>query len=146
MPDLTLGNLRAKGAIIEVAVGPSAPRARALERARRPPVLPVFVRALVDTGAASTCVDFSLIEELGLLPKGDSSITSPTTRGQAAIVPVFDIQLQLIGPPHATASPALPVLGMDLSGLRVRVLLGRDVLGRCLLVYNGPSDQFTFSF
>ena len=146
MPELTSGNLKAWGPVIEVAVGPSVHRARALERAGRSPVFPFLVKALIDTGTATTCVDLGVINELDLTAKGDALIATPTTGSHSVTVATFDIQLQWIGPPHVTASPALRVWTMDLSHLGIRVLLGRDVLSHCHLIYDGPSDQFTFSF
>ena len=60
-------------------------------------------------------------------------------------VATFDVQLTIVGPPHVTASSALRVWTMELADMGVRVLLGRDVLARCHLTYDGPSDRFTFS-
>jgi len=42
------------------------------------------------------------------------------------------------------------VIGVDLSGQSIAgqdviVLLGRDVLSRCVLVYNGPGGSFTLA-
>ncbi|MEJ7638823.1 MAG: hypothetical protein WKF75_12825 [Singulisphaera sp.] len=38
------------------------------------------------------------------------------------------------------------VIASDLGSLGVRALIGRDLLNRCHLVYNGPHDEFTLSF
>jgi Aspartyl protease len=148
MPNLTLGNVRANGAIIHVAVGPSATQAKLLEQAGRPPVLPILIQALVDTGARSTYVDFTVASDLGLTPTGESEVNSVTSGPQPALALTYDVQLQLVGPgpPHLIAATNLRVVALDLREFGVRLLLGRDVLARCLLIYNGPSDQFTFSF
>jgi hypothetical protein len=146
MPKLAFGNLKAWGPVIDVALGPSAPRVQALQRAGHPPVWPLVVKALMGTGSDSTCVDYSVIDRLGLLPKGDASIRTVTTGPLPVNFPTFDVLLQFIGPPHKTVSSALRVYAMDISSMGILVLLGRDVLARCHLIYDGPSDQFTFSF
>jgi hypothetical protein len=146
MPNVTLGNVKAIGAMIDVVVGLSAPQAKVLEQIGLPPIWPILSKAMLDTGASSTLVDFSLVNDLGLLPTGQVEIKTPSTGTEPLIAPTFNVQLQLIGPPHVSVAPVLKVIAADLSPFGIRVLLGRDVQSRCLLIYNGPSDQFTFSF
>ena len=146
MPHLTRADVEAFGPTVEVAVGPSASRVKALGREGEALVLPVVARALLDTGAKTTCIDLSLVKELGLIPTGKIGLTMPSAGSLSITVPVFDAEIQILGPPHVRVAPSLPVAGMDLSGLGIRLLLGRDILARCLLFYNGPMDQFTFSF
>jgi hypothetical protein len=41
----------------------------------------------------------------------------------------------------------LPVIGSSkLSGLKVDMLLGRDVLDGCLLAYDGPNRRFSLAY
>ena len=47
-------------------------------------------------------------------------------------------------PPYEFARDLL-VMSSDLSGIRVGLLLGRDVLSRCLLVYDGSRGRFTLA-
>ena len=133
-------------AVIDVAVGLISPQERVLEQAGLPLTLPILLKAMIDSGTARTLIDLSVVAELGLLPTGEARITTPSSGVQEFRAPTYEVKLQLMGPPHVLISPALTVISVDLSRFGLQVLLGRDVLARCLFYYNGPSDQFTFSF
>ncbi len=104
------------------------------------------MKALIDTGAAQTLIDLSVVKELGLVPLGDDDLTTVSTGRQPVVALTYRVRLQLIGPPHVSIFPSLTVIAADLSSFGLKVLLGRDVLARCLFYDNGPSDPFTFAF
>jgi hypothetical protein len=63
---LLRGRLQLEGALVEIEVGWSAAGAQQLRTALRPVPPAIRVRALIDTGAKATCVDATLVQQLGL--------------------------------------------------------------------------------
>lgn len=58
-------------------------------------------------------------------------------------VPCNIYPVQIITPIVTLNSPR--TMGASLAAQGLLVLIGRDVLSRCLLFYNGPTGQFTLS-
>jgi hypothetical protein len=144
---LTLGQL---GPLLTCVVGVSRERQEALLSAGQPTPSPVTVQALVDTGASCTCVDPNVVQQLGIPPTGRVQVHTPSTR-QATPHETnqFDVSIFI---PGSTAQarpftvPALPVIESELQHQGYSVLLGRDILSACLLVYEGQSGFFTLAF
>jgi len=102
--------------------------------------------ALIDTGATRTGVDKSVITELGVQPVG---IARTLTAGGEVEQNLFPAHFRFPG--ENINIDFSSVLGVNLTGHKVGkqsiiVLLGRDVLSRFLLVYNGPGGFFSISF
>lgn len=130
--------------VVDLYVGMTAAEAEALgdEYQSRPAVRQV--RALVDTGAGRTVVARAVLEQLGLMPVGDVTLHTATTEGTPVIATVYAVELSLAGETLGPVAAEQEVVGAeDLSGLGVDALLGRDILSRGLLVYNGLRRQFT---
>ncbi|MEA2633052.1 MAG: hypothetical protein QOE66_3271, partial [Chloroflexota bacterium] len=59
----------------------------------------------------------------------------------------YRVRLFFAGVPSVElASTARVIAVEDLSRFGVRMLLGRDLLSRCVLLYNGPLGLCTFAF
>jgi hypothetical protein len=67
----------------------------------------------------------------------------------------FDVSLMVSLPsvsmatPAATTSlqiPVVPVAGINLQGMNIEALIGRDILCRCLFVYDGRARQWMIAF
>ncbi len=99
-----------------------------------------MVQALLDTGAGISAIDQRVLEELGLQPVSIVSIGSAHGSNPHAVYSVL-IDLLPVGPaiPTSMRLDPITVIEADLSGQPQQMLLGRDVLSRLLLVYNGPS-------
>jgi len=97
--------------------------------------------ALIDTGASITCVDEGVAQELGL-PAIDvvSMYSASHGRTQQNVYPV-----QILLPQFGVSVQAPRAMGAALAGQGLLVLIGRDVLQRCTLFYNGPLGQVTLS-
>jgi len=147
MPHLTMG-LSPIGPMIDVWIGASVPRASALKAAGRTPELPKQVRALVDTGASCTAVDPSIIKSLGLIPTGTTYIQTPSTGAAPHLANQYDVLLGVTyqHAPEVLIFEALPVIESALIQQGFHVLLGRDVLGKCLFIYNGQEAYFSLAF
>ena len=59
----------------------------------------------------------------------------------------YPVDLVFLGDPPGLLARDLEVTGSDrLAGIQVDMLLGRDVLDRCLLVYDGAGRRFTLAY
>lgn len=110
----------------------------------------VPVHALVDTGASATCVDPSVLQALNLTPTGSTMVKTPLTGNQP--VPCDQYDVSLVVPPASTQQlplyiGTLPVICTELLiSQGFHVLVGRDVLSQCVLIYNGDMNMFTLSY
>ncbi|HRD66679.1 MAG TPA: aspartyl protease family protein [Candidatus Competibacter sp.] len=146
MPGVNV-QIQANGPIITAQIGVSSPRRAALTQsgATVPPSVPC--RLLVDTGASCTCVDPTIIKQLGLSPSGSVPIHTPSTSpGNLHHCPQYDVSLIIVHPSLNRIFGAIPVLESSLCHQGIDGLLGRDVLSKCLLVYNGEIGLFTLAF
>ena len=108
---------------------------------------PLNVRALVDTGADRSVVALSILKKLGLNPVGQTDLYTASTGGQPEVRDDYVVDLSFSGDKPGRLAEDLIVVGSDgLSGLSVEMLLGRDVLGNCLLVYDGPNRRFSLAY
>lgn len=102
---------------------------------------------MIDTGASITAIDVSVLTALGVNPVGTASVGTAGGRRQQSTYPA---RLTFPG----TGFPGFEhagVLGCDLSGQfvagnkRVIALIGRDILRRFVLIYNGTGGMFCLS-
>jgi hypothetical protein len=138
--------------VVNALVGVSDARARALTDAGQLLPTAVSIRALIDTGASCTCLDPTVIASLGLPPTGSASIFTPSTGATPHATDQFDVAIAI---PSAQGQaplvfPIIPVVASNLSMQGIQALFGRDILGRCVLVYNGgfpgTTGLFTIAF
>src|ERR1700722_11353808 len=97
MPILNLA-LTPDGAIVELLVGVSEPRRQVLQSGGQPVPSPVSIHALIDIGASCSCVDASVIQLLGMPPKANVPIASPTTGATPATAFEYDVSLTIVHP------------------------------------------------
>jgi predicted aspartyl protease len=116
----------------------SDPRQEALKKAGRPVPIPISVRALVDTGASCTCIDPAIIKRLGLSPIGKTQVHTPSTQGTAHGCNTYDASLVIRGQSGNLSIGTLAVVETGLNYQGFDAILGRNVLSRCMLFYNGP--------
>lgn len=148
MPHVTL-DIGLNGPTLNVLIGVSEGRARALAAAGRPIPNLIATSALVDTGASHTCLDVWITKALGLDPTGQVEVNAPSADGDPRPADQYDVSLVI--PAAIGESPfVLPTLAVFCSDLHATsafdVLLGRDVLASCLLNYDGRSGQFTLAY
>lgn len=151
MPHFTL-QIVGSGPIVLAYVSVSEERANALKAAGQPVPAPVQIRALVDTGATQTNVTESILTgQLGLVVKNVVQVGTASTDGdQLHTTRQYDAGIVI---PGSTESPiplmrkSIPVLGFTPhSASGFQALIGRDILGKCVLVYNGSLNQFILAF
>jgi predicted aspartyl protease len=130
--------LHGRGPVLQVTVTIEQNAGKTLTSQGKPLPAPKSGLALIDTGASNTCIDEDAAKELGLPIIDVGSMMSATHKVPCNIYPV-----QIITPIVALNSPR--TMGAALAGQGLLALIGRDVLARCTLFYNGPTGQFTLS-
>lgn len=96
---------------------------------------------LVDTGASMTCVDRALLVALGAPVIGDTMVQTPSG---SELQQLFACGIAFPGS-NVPSINKLTVCGSNLSKQGIIGLLGRDVLSRALLIYNGIGGFWTLS-
>jgi predicted aspartyl protease len=102
---------------------------------------PVSGLALIDTGATTTCIDEEAARQLSL-PAIDV-VTVASASHAATEQNVYPISIEVVGLPIVVN--ASRAIGAALKAQGLLVLIGRDVLQSCVLIYNGPSGHFTLT-
>jgi predicted aspartyl protease len=131
--------LQMRGPILQVTVTIEENAGKALLGQGKPVPTPKTGLALIDTGASNTCIDEQAAKELGL-PVIDVGFMLSATHEKVPcnIYPVLiNTQIMNFNSPRT--------MGAALAAQGLMVLIGRDVLQRGTLFYNGPTGQFTFS-
>jgi hypothetical protein len=103
---------------------------------------------LVDIGASHTVVYHKLIAPLGLSPTGSVMVHTPSTAGNA--VPMYQYDLLIFIPGNGKTPgwymEAVPVTSSSFEGQGIDGLIGRDIIDRGLLFYNGQIGHFTLAY
>ena len=77
-------------------------------------------------------------------------MVTPSTGKQSPVIKYqYDVGLGIFATQQETpfVLPSMPVVETDLLDQQgFHVLIGRDVLARCLLIYNGAIRSYTLSF
>jgi hypothetical protein len=150
MPVITEPITPPAGATITVLVGVSRNRRRVLEKQHLPIPTPVPVRVEIDTGSALTGFVSAVFEPLGIKPIDKREVYTPSTEeGKPFVTDQYDVSLTLVS--GLNPVPIYSVLAIVANGFSnregaVQGLIGRDVLRRCVFIYNGPEEEFTLSF
>lgn len=147
MPVLTIPIVH-DGPIVQIGIRISAPRGLALAKAKLPIPPAVITTGLIDTGASITCIDKSVIAKLGLVPTGSCPIYSASSGTAPQRCDLYDVSLTIFMDASQVqiASLTIPVAEIDLSQAAFDALIGRDVLQKALMVYNGAAATVSLTF
>lgn len=149
MPHFSL-QISPKGAVISAFIGISIPRRDVLKAAGQTIPDLVQVQAMIDTGASATCLDPVVLKTLNLTPTGSTTIETPSTQGKPVVVDQYDVSF-FVPPADLKQIPlimdTLPVVCVQLlDSFGYHALIGRDILEKCILIYNGSTKLFTVSY
>lgn len=107
---------------------------------------PVDARALIDTGASCTAVDDSVIRMLELKPTGQVTVHTPTSPPSGEARYLYDVSI-MIGNNQASAqSHTISVIATSLESQGFLILIGWDILSRCVLKCDGPNNMFELNW
>ncbi len=148
MPHFTL-NIDAAGPIVNAQVNVSEGRRTALEAQGTPVPPPRVVRALIDTGASFSSVEPMVLTALGLTATGTIDFVTPSTGQNVVTTDTYDVDIVIYKGPNdpPLSMPNLRVAACELYLKQgIHALIGRDILSKCILLYNGEVNQFTLAF
>mgnify|MGYP000683339402 CR=1 FL=1 len=133
--------------MIDVLISVSSARSAALAAAGGPIPPPMKARALIDTGASHTCVDPVVVSNLSLSATGVIPMITPSTGSTPINCNQYDVQVSLVHADHTLVLDAVPVTESQLQQAQgFEMLLGRDILSKCVLVYHGDINLYSLSF
>jgi hypothetical protein len=148
MPVLT-GVVSSEGVLVDVQIGWSAASGRTLRAALRPVPPLVEAKALIDTGADSSCVDPTILQALGL-PVGGFAMINVPAHGGLTFATQHDASLSVL---HTSGDARMNwvldsvlVVELAIGVLGYQMLLGRDVLAGCRFLFDGPANKFELSY
>jgi predicted aspartyl protease len=140
------GPIDTSGAVISVRIEVSPRQAFALRQRGRPVPIGVDILAVVDTGASCSVLDEQIIRRLSLAPLGRVSIHTPST-GQAYVQRGSYLASIILGAGEPGRIEFVSrVIESELASQGFLALIGRDVLSRCILTFDGPADRFVLEY
>ena len=126
---------------MQVTLSPLEAQIKSLHAKGETPPKPVVGFALIDTGAGSTCIDREAATQAGLACVDSGPLISATHESE--IVPIFAGRLT-VGDLSRNID-AHRAYGGKLEGQELIAVVGRDVLQRCVFVYNGLDGSFSLA-
>lgn len=78
----------------------------------------------------------------------DALLLTPSTGAQPTLADQYDASLVILASDQQAplVHPAIPVVASELTVQGIHMLLGRDVLGGCLLTYDGVNGLFSLAY
>lgn len=141
------GLLSTDGPIIPVEISMPAVLEEWCVKQKVPVPAPISGYALVDTGASSSAVHQEILDQLSLLPIDSIPLHTPSGMGRAFVYPTKVSFPTLQIRDYSMSRVVGSQLNWDTSqGQKIVMLLGRDILEQCLMVYHGKFNQIIFSY
>lgn len=133
------------GPVIDIFVGISKKREELLQ-AKGLTIPPrVSIKALIDSGATSTCIDLRVIRSLGISPTDVTFINTPSTSTSPHACNCFDVSIEIPCGKVTGRIKNLRVLEVDLDHSPFDGLIGQDILSKSLFVYDGRGGTLTLA-
>ena len=147
MPHITY-TLSSGRPLIDAYIGLSKSRLEAYQTAGKIPPSPMHARALIDTGATSSCIDTKIIRGLNLTPRGKAQCLTASSGTAPVITDQYDVSVIIPLPVPVTGKVRsftdILVMEYDLSLAGIQAIIGCDILSEGILILNG--EQFILSF
>lgn len=136
------------GALVDVEVGPAALFRAAIQKSGRAQPPTTRATLLVDTGASHTFIDEGVMRTLQLEPTSTAKFHSTSTNGVAEPCRVFDVAMVLgsNASQNALRFDTFRVMSNPFINQPYDGLLGRDILDRLQLHWNGPTRQLVLLY
>jgi hypothetical protein len=141
-----------EGAIVSVEYGLARPTALKVRKTGRAIMSPVATMALVDSGAevsviANGCLDRFVREGMPLVEF--VHLNAPGLSG-LQLRPQYMVGLRIKHPSGNSkidfVVPAVDLVEQDLGMVDYQVLIGRDILSRCIFTFDGPANTFSLTY
>jgi hypothetical protein len=132
--------------VIHLVVAVPKDQADSLRAKGRPVPLPIILPALLDIGAQISLVSNDIADQLDLEVLGGMDIFgvggTVSVSGNVRIARILFPGIPSVLLAHS--APIVAVPNLDHRG--ARMIVGRDLLSRCVLIYNGLHSTCTFAF
>lgn len=141
------GHYGASGPILDIHIGMSEPRRRALQSRSLAANPDLRLSFIIDTGADTTMVNEQHMRTLGIDPRGTRDILTATSGATPTSCSTYDVAFKL-----ATYGddpwilPAIEVIGRPLFNHSIDGMIGRDILNRLVLSIDGPRMRFRIDY
>jgi predicted aspartyl protease len=134
-------DMEAAGLVMPVRVAPSLPIRNMLIKRKEKVPKSIELIALVDTGATRTVVREGTCTKLNLTPRNQVLIS---TAGEPCYANEYDVELHF----HMLniSFETIFFLEAPLTGQNITCLIGRDLLSKGILFYNGFDNSYTLGF
>jgi hypothetical protein len=142
----SIGQITPSGAILQVKVMASSQRVDWLKANGLPFPSPYIAKALIDTGASSTCLDDDIVVALGLDYSGSTLVHTPSTMGVGIQKYTYDVSVVFGDGQKDPRTFTRELVGTELRSQGIDLLIGRDILAKCILNYDGPNGIFKILF
>jgi len=132
-----------RGPVVSVAIKVPPEIAELLNRQSKPIPAPISGFGLIDTGAATSCIDHEAAKALGLPVVNVIKMASATHAD--VDTNVYPICFDILGGAQITVN-CPRAAGAALANQQLVLLIGRDLLANSHFTYNGTTGQFTLCF
>lgn len=136
----TFPDLQQSGPLLDLTLEPTL-ETQALLQGEGQAIPVARLRALIDTGASGTIMQASLMAGFGLDPIGSVFAYTPSTT-EPVVYSKYRVRL-VFGNTFAVETD---VAEAPMGGQAIQCLIGRDILQRAVLTYNGPKNRYTLNF
>ena len=133
--------LQQAGPLVQVVLSPLEDQTKLLLESGQNAPSPVAGYALIDTGASATCIDQKAAAKAGLAVVDSGPMHSATHANE--IVPIYAGRFTIQGVPWSIDTKK--AFGANLASQNLIILIGRDLLSKCILIYNGVDSSFSLS-
>ena len=145
MPSLTVDLEGFGSPVVEIEVGMNAAQEQ-LHRAYGAQIPgQIKVRTLVDTGCSRTLIEEGCLALLDLEVIGMTKLVTASSGAKSVPMKLHAVDLSLVGLSGLIAANLQVGAITSLKQFGVEMLLGRDVLKRGVLTYDGEKNQLTLS-
>ena len=126
---------------------PAQPRRTALQATGQALPPPQALVGMLDSGATQTVIDPQVRQALNLVPFRIRRVSVPSSPAPIQ-VPCYKLDLAIIDPAGGfwLLCPMLSVFETPLLHTGVPVLVGCDVLSKCLFCHNGSTGSFVLAY
>jgi hypothetical protein len=97
--------------------------------------------ALLDTGAERSSIDVNQARMLGLEKIGEADVVTPSTGKEAKKTNVYKSDLVITAGRFECEIPGVELLEAEIENQGFTLLLGRDILSRLHLIWDGPAKS-----
>jgi hypothetical protein len=118
----------------------------ALKKAGERYATPISILGILDTGASVSALDAQIIARMSLLDRGYAEIHTPSTGLGIEYRGVYDASLVLGENEPSPLTSTVEVIRCEFASRGFYALIGRDILCRCILTYDGPANTYHLSW